>query len=115
MTSSIFRAGWALPALALLACGGDPDLSSDSNKNEVINFDARVAIESTPAPFRLSCPYPNAANLGANQGQTVPSNLSWMGYAAQSNVESQVRITDLFDCDGSKGYHALLFDTSRWG
>ena len=114
-TSTLFRAGWSLAALTLVACGGDGDVPTDSNKNEAINFDARQAVEATPAPARLACPYPTTGTMGAKEGNTVPSNLTWTGYDIQSNVEGPVPVTNYFDCDGSKGYHALLFDTSRYG
>lgn len=45
-------------------------------------------------------------------GATVPGNLEWQGFAENADTPGTVRIQDYFDCDGSKGIHALLLDTS---
>ncbi|MEJ7731103.1 MAG: hypothetical protein WKG00_18045 [Polyangiaceae bacterium] len=42
----------------------------------------------------------------------LPPTLSWQGFAENTSQAGLVSITDYFDCDGSKGVHALLFITS---
>jgi len=62
----------------------------------------------------LACEYP-AGPYGVGQGQTVPPNLTWQGYAPNSNSVSTIKIEDFFDCDGTRGIDAVLFDTSQFG
>jgi thiol-disulfide isomerase/thioredoxin len=58
-----------------------------------------------------ACVYPPAP-FGKSQGKTVPSTLKWQGYAEGATEPGTVSITDYYDCDGSKGIHAVLLDTS---
>ena len=60
------------------------------------------------------CEYP-AGPYGVAVGQTVPPTITWQGYAPGASSASTISIQDLFDCDGSKGIDALLFDTSQFG
>ena len=60
------------------------------------------------------CQYP-AGPYGVGQGQTVPPSLSWQGYAPGASSPSTLSIQEFFDCDGAKGIHAILFDTSQYG
>jgi len=60
------------------------------------------------------CQYP-AGPYGVGQGQTVPPSLSWQGYAPGASSPSTISIQEFFDCDGAKGIHAVLFDTSQYG
>ena len=62
----------------------------------------------------VGCEYP-AGPYGVAQGQVVPPNLSWQGYAPGSNSVSTFTAEDLFDCDGSRGIHAVIIDTSQFG
>ncbi|MFP6683380.1 MAG: hypothetical protein VB934_01655, partial [Polyangiaceae bacterium] len=48
------------------------------------------------------CQYP-AGPYGVGQGQTVPPNLSWQGYAPGASSPSTISIQQFFDCDGAKG------------
>lgn len=60
-----------------------------------------------------SCEYPaTSGEFGAVVGAVVPGSLQWQGFAENTESEGTVRIADYFDCDGSKGIHALLLDTS---
>ena len=60
------------------------------------------------------CNWPSGP-YGVGQGQTLPSNLSWQGYAPGATTPSTISIQEFFDCDGMKGIHAVLFDTSQYG
>jgi hypothetical protein len=57
------------------------------------------------------CQYP-AGPYGAAVGQVLPPTLSWQGFPENASQQATVSITDYFDCDGSKGIHALLLITS---
>lgn len=45
-------------------------------------------------------------------GKTVRADLSWKGFAAGSTTPSTIASMDLYDCDGSKGINAIVFDVS---
>jgi hypothetical protein len=57
------------------------------------------------------CQYP-AGPYGAAVGHVLPPTLSWQGFPENASQQTTVSITDYFDCDGSKGIHALLLITS---
>lgn len=68
----------------------------------------------TGEPGPTECEYP-AGPYGVAQGQIVPPNLTWQGFAPGSSAAQTISILDFFDCDGSRGIHAVLFDTSQFG
>jgi hypothetical protein len=68
----------------------------------------------TGAGDPTGCEYP-AGPYGVAQGQVVPPSLSWQGFAPGSTTAETISIQDFFDCDGSRGIHAVLFDTSQYG
>jgi hypothetical protein len=61
-----------------------------------------------------NCQYP-AGPYGVAQGQTLPPSLSWQGYAPGGSQPVTVTVQDFFDCDGTRGIHAVLFDTAQFG
>jgi hypothetical protein len=60
------------------------------------------------------CTYPTGP-YGVAVNQTVPPSLTWQGYSPGASSPGTVSIQELFDCDGSKGIDAILFDTSQYG
>jgi hypothetical protein len=65
-------------------------------------------------PGPTDCEYPGGP-YGVAEGDTVPPTLSWEGYAPGASSPSTIAVTDFFDCDGTRGIHALYFDTSQFG
>lgn len=61
-----------------------------------------------------NCTYP-AGPYGVDQGEVVPPTISWQGYAPGASSPSTITMQDLFDCDGSRGIHAVIVDTSQYG
>jgi hypothetical protein len=60
------------------------------------------------------CVYP-AGPYGVTVGKVLPPTLSWQGFAPGATAASTVKITDLYDCDGSKGINAILIDNAaQW-
>ncbi len=45
-------------------------------------------------------------------GDVLDPSLQWQGYAPGASTVSTIKITDFFDCDGTKGVNALLLDAS---
>jgi len=56
-----------------------------------------------PAP----CTY-SGGPYGASPGSIANPSFSWQGFAPGSQAASEFGSTDLFDCDGSRGIHAVL-------
>lgn len=65
-------------------------------------------------PGTTQCEYPDGP-YGVGLGQIVPPTISWEGYAPGASSPSTLTMAELHDCDGSKGIHALYFDTSQFG
>jgi hypothetical protein len=61
---------------------------------------------SPPPP---GCTYP-AGPYGTSKGATVSPDLQWQGYLPGTDTATTIKITDFFDCDGTKGINALLVD-----
>ncbi len=59
-----------------------------------------------------SCPSWPSGSVGTTLGKTVSADLSWKGFPAQSTNAAAIASTDLYDCDGSKGINAIIFDVS---
>jgi len=55
--------------------------------------------------------YPTGG-YGTSMGKVVNPGLGWQGYAAKETSPSTIHPADLYDCDGSKGINALVFDVS---
>jgi peroxiredoxin len=89
-----------LPVLAL-ACSSAPPAFGPPFSNEG-GADGAYPADSGST---LSCDYP-AGPYGAQQGASVDADFQWK--CAGPSIAS----TDLFDCDGTKGINALVFDIS---
>jgi hypothetical protein len=89
--------------------GGGPDGSGPST-----GAGAGTTSGGGDDPGPTQCEYP-AGPYGVAQGQTVPPGLSWQGFAPGNASATTVTIEEFFDCDGSKGIHAVLIDTSQFG
>jgi len=71
-------------------------------------------IEPTPATQTVTvCTYPDGP-YGIHEGQTIPPTFTWNGLAPGGTPQSYAS-TDFYDCDGSKGINAIVFDSSgQW-
>jgi hypothetical protein len=61
-----------------------------------------------------ACVYPSGP-YGVNKGATVPPTVTWKGYPAGGLAQGTLSTKELFDCDGTKGITAIVFDTSQFG
>lgn len=73
--------------------------------------DAGISSSSDASAKPQSCEYATQG-FGTTPGTIVRSTLSWQGYAKGASTLSTIKATDLFDCDGSKGIRAIVFDVS---
>ncbi len=74
--------------------------------------DAGVDVSVDTAP--VGCVYPKGP-YGVTVGKVLDPSLQWDGFPPKATAASTVKITDLYDCDGSKGINALIVDSSgQW-
>jgi len=60
------------------------------------------------------CVYPSGP-YGVAVGKVLNPDLQWQGFAPGATTASTVKITDLYDCDGSKGLNAIVVDSAgQW-
>ncbi len=115
----------ALSALALLlltACSGGSPTNigngdsgtppADDSSAPPPSNDASTAVDTGPVGNPLCVDgYPKGP-YGVGTGDVLDPTLSWQGYAANQTTVSSLTMSDLFDCDGSKGIDALIIDVS---
>lgn len=65
----------------------------------------------TTATDPCAAGYPQGS-YGTGVGKIVNPGLSWQGYLPNQSTVSTVTPQDLFDCDGSKGIDAIVFDVA---
>jgi hypothetical protein len=58
-----------------------------------------------------ACAYPDGP-YRKQVGSTLDPSLTWQGFALGANDPTTVKVTDFYDCDGTKGVSALLLDES---
>ncbi len=96
------RTYFALAALALVACSASDPTSSSSTA---------AVTEPAPAAKALPvCAYPEGP-YGFKVGNVIPPDLKWDGVVAGGSAVTY-STNDFFDCDGSKGLNAVIFDSS---
>ncbi len=89
---------------------GDEVVVSDDDGGTVTGSGA-----NNPAPTDpLTCAYAPPPH-GVTEGAILPVGQSWEGYVAGEDAPRTFNVTELYDCEGSKGYHAIIFDTSQYG
>jgi hypothetical protein len=60
------------------------------------------------------CVYP-AGPYGVAVGKTLSPDLQWQGFLPNATTPSTIKISDLYDCDGSKGLNAIVVDSAgQW-
>jgi thiol-disulfide isomerase/thioredoxin len=70
--------------------------------------------EPGPDIARSACVYP-AGPFGTALGKVVSPNLTWDGYIDGSQTVGTLKMSDLHDCDGSKGLNAILVvQAAQW-
>lgn len=94
--------------------GAEMPTTSSVASTAVASVSSSDATTTTGTGGTDPCTWPSGP-YGVGQGQTLPSNLSWQGYAPGSSSPSTISIQEFFDCDGMKGIDAVLFDTSQYG
>lgn len=111
--------GAGVLSLAAIGCGPD-DVGDDTDDNKSFYVDG-YSEPSAPAPAtnQTSCNYQKTAELGlptgVGPGQILPVSHSWQGFRPGDPNPSVVNVAEFFDCDGSKGIDAVVWDVSQYG
>ncbi len=118
MKQPLMLLGVAL-SLAAVGCGPvDVDEDSDDNKNFYVDGYTEPSAPS-PASAETTCNYAKTAELGlpngVGPGQIVPVDHSWEGFRPNDPNPGTIHVSEFYDCDGSKGIDAVLFDVSQYG
>ncbi len=106
--------------LALAACSSGPTFVGsndaaappDDTGTMAANDAAGEAAADTGTVNPLCANGYPAGPYGVGVGDILDPTFSWQGYAANQTTVSTLTMKDLFDCDGSKGIDALIFDDS---
>jgi hypothetical protein len=71
-------------------------------------------VDATPDQSAPGCTYPSGP-YGVALGSVLSPTLAWHGYAPNATTPSTLKITDLYDCDGSKGVNAIVvLSSAQW-
>ncbi len=107
-------------AAFLFACSDAAPIVTDDSGSPPPTDDASAPADdsSTPTPdaadastITPSCTYPKGP-YGVGLNTVLDPNSSWQGYAANDTQVTTLKMSDLFDCDGSKGINAIMIDVS---
>jgi hypothetical protein len=95
----------ALCILFVLGCSSAPrDFGSDAG--------VPVPDSGNPVTNDLCAAGYPAGPYGTGAGKVVNPGLSWKGYLPGASAVSTFTPNDLWDCDGSKGIDAIIFDVA---
>jgi hypothetical protein len=104
-----------LTALLAAGCstastGKSSEQAGDSGAGSEDSGSLDAAADAAP----MGCVYPKGP-YGVTVGKTLDPSLQWQGFVPNATTASTVKITDLYDCDGSKGINAIVVDSSgQW-
>jgi hypothetical protein len=97
--------GMLTAACSTASTGKTPDEPADSGPG---------AADTAPAAADTGPSYPSGP-YGVTVGKVLDPTLEWQGFAPNATTPSTVKITDLWDPDGSKGINAVVIDSSgQW-
>ncbi len=69
-------------------------------------------------PIAFNCAYaPDPGSTGVAKGKFLPSGISWQGFkpgTVDFTNAITFNTTDVYDCNGSKGIHAVVFEVVKF-
>jgi len=79
-----------------------------------VNADADTDADEAEAGPANGCVYPSGP-YGTAVGKVPDPSMTWQGFAPGATTVSTLKITDLYDCDGSRGINAIVIDSAaQW-
>jgi len=98
----------------LVAAGCSSKSANETSNNDSGAEDSSVDASDEGDAAAGGCVYPSGP-YGITVGKVLDPSLQWQGFAPGATTASTVKITDFYDCDGSKGINALLIDNAaQW-
>jgi len=109
MTSTI-KLGTLMAMLLAAGCSSNnAATASDAGTDEEAGLDGGDDAEDA-----ATVPYPPGP-YGITLNKVLDPSLTWQGYAPGATTASIIKITDLYDPDGSKGINAIVIDNAgQW-
>ena len=100
---------WGCTTTVIHETAPAPASDSGTVDNDSGTGDPDVATQDPPDTSPPPCQYPPGP-YGTTLGAIVAPTWTWQGYVKGSNAVTTLKITDLYDCDGTKGITAVLID-----
>jgi hypothetical protein len=98
----------------LLAAGCSSKAANETSTDSGTEEGSVDASDEGDAEDASGCVYP-AGPYGTAVGKVIDPSLTWQGYVPGATTVSTIKITDFYDCDGSKGINALVLDDgAQW-
>jgi hypothetical protein len=96
--------------------GTDAIVATDSGSVDTGAVDTGVADTGTaPEAAAEAGPAYPAGPYGVAVGSVLDPSVTWQGYLPGATAPSTIKMSDLFDADGSKGINAIVFDNAgQW-
>lgn len=118
MTARVRNAVWQLTLVlaGVSGCNGlvgtdevTVDADPDANGGTQLGSDAPAVVPTSS----LNCSFiPDEPGVG--KGKQFPTTLSWKGYAAGALEPGELHAAQLYDCDGSKGIHVVVYELAKF-
>lgn len=100
--------------MALLLAAGCSSKSASETSTDAGGVDSSLDADDDADADAGGCVYPSGP-YGITVGKVLDPTLSWQGFVPGQTTSTTVKITDFYDCDGSKGINALLIDNAaQW-
>ncbi|HEY3816784.1 MAG TPA: hypothetical protein VGL81_06425 [Polyangiaceae bacterium] len=111
-TTAIFLATLLAAGCSSAKTAGN-DAPADAGTTEAA-VDVDAADDAGDDASSNGCVYPPGP-YGVAVNKVLDPSLQWQGFAPGSTTASTVKVTDLYDCDGTKGLNAIVVDSAgQW-
>jgi hypothetical protein len=115
MTSTT-KLGILMVTLSAAGCSSATNGASAADSGAAATQDSAAPDADTDADddAPTGCPYPSGP-YGVAVGKVLSPTLQWQGFLPNATTPTTVPISDLYDCDGSKGINAIVVDSAgQW-
>jgi hypothetical protein len=93
---------------------GDEDIALDGAAVQTGNKAIPGSPDNVAGPMlAVNCAY-TPTTVGVAEKQQLPATLKYDGFVMGSDNMGVVHATDMYDCNGTKGIHAIVYDLSKF-
>ena len=106
----------ALFAMGAMGCNGLTGADRFGTDEEALDGGTDDPLVSrAPATKPLSCAYPTEGQTGVDAGNLIPSSIAYETTLHPfEDAPRRLSISDLYDCDGSKGVDGIIVITAKY-